>query len=177
MIVYAVCICNVFDWSYLTIYSCFTLKRCCNTLICVQMRKQVSWRWKTALILFTQNHYWFLQEIQSRFQNYLIHYVSLWLDPDELNWKKSIAWGPEKPFTKLKNLKHIHKEYLWILLYVSCSSWQRILGSSTADSRHTFPMASCGTTWMGISIRSYLSEAKSAISIFMSKNTAQKLFL
>lgn len=30
--------------------------------------------------------------------------------------------------------------YLWILLYASCSSWQRILGSSTADSRHTFPM-------------------------------------
>lgn len=30
--------------------------------------------------------------------------------------------------------------YLWILLYASCSSWHRILGSSTADSRHTFPM-------------------------------------
>lgn len=30
--------------------------------------------------------------------------------------------------------------YLWILRYASCSSWHRILGSSTADSRHTFPM-------------------------------------
>lgn len=44
---------------------------------------------------------------------------------------------------------------LWILLYASCSSWQRILGSSTADSRHTFPMVTWGTIWMGISILSY----------------------
>lgn len=48
------------------------------------------------------------------------------------------------------------RSHLWILLYVSCSSWHRILGSSTADSRHTLPMASWGTTWTGISILSYL---------------------
>ena len=48
---------------------------------------------------------------------------------------------------------------LWILLYASCSSWHKILGSSTADSRHTFPMVTWGTIWIGISVLSYLSSS------------------
>ncbi|KAG7235618.1 hypothetical protein INR49_002428 [Caranx melampygus] len=52
----------------------------------------------------------------------------------------------------------VNTEPLWILVTGSryARLWiLRIRGSSTADSRHTLPMASRGTTWMEISTRSY----------------------
>lgn len=73
-------------------------------------------------------------------------------------------------FPKLKGVRRV--SHLWILLYVSCSSWQRILGSSTADSRHTLPMASWGTTWTGISILSYLVVIRTKRFRFCNNNTA-----